>query len=185
MDALELLHTRVSSPRLVGQVEKSKLDHILRAALRAPDHAQLRPWRFLIIEGKARDALGELFVQANLAEDPATGSAALAKVKHKPLRAPLVVVAITCICAHPKVPEVEQVLSTGAAVQNMLLAAYAQGVGAMWRSGSMARNSIVHQGLGLKDNESIAAFVYLGEPEGKAKSVKPLVISDFVAQWTD
>jgi nitroreductase len=95
------------------------------------------------------------------------------------------VVAITRISPHPKVPEVEQILSTGAAVQSMLLAAYAQGIGAMWRSGGMAFSEIVHRGLGLEAHESIAGFVYLGEPEGNLKSVKPLSISEFVEKWTE
>ena len=185
MDALELLHMRVSSPRLVGEVDQIKLDNILRAALRAPDHAQLRPWRFLTIDGESRQKLGSLFARAKLKEEPSISTVALEKIKKKPLRAPLVVVAITRISSHPKVPEVEQILSTGAAVQSMLLAAYAQGVGAMWRSGSMAFSEVVHQGLGLEANESIAGFVYLGEPEGNLKSVKPLSISEFVKKWTD
>ncbi len=185
LDALELLQMRVSSPRLIGKVDKTRLDIILRAALRAPDHAQLRPWRFLTVDGNAREDLGKLFARAKMTEDPSISVGALEKVKNKPLRAPLVVVVITCISSHPKVPDVEQVLSTGAAVQNMLLAAYAQGVGAMWRSGSMAFNKIVHQGLGLKENESIAGFVYLGETEGNLRSVKPLPVSEYVKKWPE
>ncbi len=176
---------RVSSPRLVGEVDKVILDNILRAALRAPDHAQLRPWRFLTIDGKSRQELGRLFARAKLKEEPSISTVALEKVKNKPLRAPLVVVAITRFSSHPKVPEVEQILSTGAAIQNILLAAYAQGVGAMWRTGSMASSEIVHQGLGLEDNESITGFVYLGETEGNLRSVKPLSISEFVKKWTE
>ncbi len=183
MDALELLQKRVSSPRLAGSVNKAQLDIILGAALRAPDHAQLRPWRFLTISGDAREALGSLFSQARLMEDPEVSSDEIARLKRKPFRSPLIVVPITCFSDHPRVPDVEQLLSTGAAVQNMLLAAYAQGLGAMWRSGSMTYNEIVQHGLGIRNNESLAGFLYLGQVEGNLKTVRPLAVDDFVQSW--
>jgi len=184
LDALELLQRRVSSPRLAGNVGKEQLEIILGAALRAPDHAQLRPWRFLTISGDAREQLGSLFAQARLSEDPELNTNDIAKVKKKPFRSPLIVVPITCFTTHPRVPDVEQLLSTGASVQNMLLAAYAQGLGAMWRSGSMAYNKIVQHGLGISENESLAGFLYLGQIEGRLKSIKPLELADYVQPWS-
>ena len=50
MDTLAALHNRISSPRLSGEVSEEHLQNIFKAALRAPDHAQLKPWRFLIIK---------------------------------------------------------------------------------------------------------------------------------------
>jgi nitroreductase len=183
VDALDALHKRVSSPRLSGGVEESALQNILRAALRAPDHAQLRPWRFLTVSGIGREHLGELFARARLEADPSLGAVELKKVKSKPLRAPVLIVAIASIKEHPKVPEIEQFLSTGAAVQNMLVAAFAQGVGAMWRTGSLTYNKTVTAGLGLVEDESIVGFLYLGEPEGSVKTVKELDIKNYTKEW--
>lgn len=183
MDALEALHGRVSSSRLTGEIDETTLDNIFRAALRAPDHAQLRPWRFLTVSGDARQDLGALYARAQLTQDPSLGSADLEKMKSKPLRAPLIIVAIVCVTQHPKVPEVEQILSTGAAMQNMLLAAYAQGVGAMWRTGAMAYSKIVCEGLGLAENEKIVGFLYLGQIQGSLRSAKALNIGDYVKDW--
>ncbi|MFP6806102.1 MAG: nitroreductase [Pseudomonadales bacterium] len=185
MDALELLHTRVSSSRLSGNVSPEKLEAIVQAALRAPDHAQLRPWRFLAINGRSLERLGALFAQAKLTEDPSISSTDLEKLKKKPLRAPVIIVAIMSFSAHPKVPEVEQILSMGAAVQSMLLAAFAQGLGSMWRTGGMAYSKIVQQGLGLNNEEAIAGFLYLGEVEGKLRTVRPLESANFMKEWTD
>jgi nitroreductase len=184
VDALEALHKRVSSPRLSGEVDASVLANIFRAALRAPDHAQLRPWRFLTVSGESRQQLGELFARARLQEDPSLTTAELLKVKNKPMRAPMLIVAIVSFKEHPKVPEVEQILSTGAAVQNMLVAAFAQGVGAMWRTGSLTYNKMVIEGLGLVDGEAVAGFLYLGEPEGSMKTIKELDIKEFTAEWS-
>ena len=183
MDALEALQNRVSSPRLTGEIGRLELNNIFAAALRAPDHALLRPWRFLVIEGEARKHLGELFARAELSENPSQSPQMLEKTRAKPLRAPLLVVGIARVTEHPSVPEIEQVISCGAAMQNMMLAAYAQGLGAMWRTGAMAYNTIVQSGLGLGENETIVGYLYLGQIEGKTRSLTPLEVDEYFESW--
>ncbi|MBT8147505.1 MAG: nitroreductase, partial [Gammaproteobacteria bacterium] len=143
MDALEALLNRTSVPKLTGPPPSgTNLENICQAALRAADHGVLRPWRFLVISGDSRHKLGDLFVEAAAAKDPTMDSMALERVRQKPLRAPLIIVSISCPQSHPKVPEIEQDLSAAAATQNMLLAAFAQGIGAFWRTGSMAYDTV-------------------------------------------
>ena len=184
MDALKALHSRNSSPRLTGSVGPAILDDIIKAGLRAPDHAQLRPWRLLVVEGEGREELGALFARAKQARDPGLSPLQLGKLKAKPLRAPLVLVVAARVVEHPKVPEIEQLLSAGAAMQNMLLAAHALGLGAMWRTGEMAYDPVVHEGLGFDRNEKIVGFLYIGEVEGKRKPLPMLNVDDFVTRWT-
>lgn len=184
MDALTALISRVSAPRVSGAAPgKEALDNMFAAALRAPDHAQLRPWRFLLVRDEARHHLGELFVRAQLVDDPTTAEAALEKVRSKPLRAPLIIVVVAAITTHPKVPDIEQIMSAGAAAQNLLLAAHAQGLGAMWRTGPMAYHPLVHEGLGLKGQEKIVGYLYVGEVGGQVRRVEPLPVDDYVAEW--
>jgi nitroreductase len=183
LDALEALHSRNSSARLSGTVRQVALDHIIRAGLRAPDHGQLRPWRILVIEGEGRDRLGLLFAQAKLTSDPHQSTEQLAKLRGKPQRAPVILVVVARIVEHPKVPAVEQILSAGAVAQNMLVAAHALGLGAMWRTGEMTYNPMVQKGLGLDENEKIVGFIYLGEREGRQKSLPDVSIEDHVTRW--
>ncbi len=184
MDALTALHSRISIPRVTGPVpSEAALDNMFRAALRAPDHAQLRPFRFLRIEGDALERLGDLFVAAAKAESPEMTDEAAASVRNKALRAPLVIVTICCPVEHPKVPELEQDLAAGCASHAMLIAAHAQGIGAVWRTGPMAEHAIVKKGLGLADNEKINAMLYVGQNSGPQRSLKELEISDFVQRW--
>jgi nitroreductase len=184
MDALEALLTRTSAPRLGGsEPDETALDNMFRAALRAPDHGLLRPWRFLLIRGDARMRLGDLFVQAQQQDEPDIREALLEKTRTKPLRAPLIIVVVVRLKQHPKVPEIEQFISAGAAAENMLLAAHAQGVGAMWRTGSMAYHRLVHKGLGLAENERIAGFLYVGEIEGRSRQIAPLPVGEFFEEW--
>ncbi|MCQ4348717.1 nitroreductase family protein [Pseudomonas stutzeri] len=185
MDALDALINRVSVARLgepAPTPEQREL--LLRAALRAPDHGQLRPWRFLAVEGEAREALGELFVRAELARDAQAPTAVLDKVRAMPLRAPLLMAVIACLREHPKVPESEQLLAAGCAAHGMLLAAHALGLGAIWRTGALSHDPVVHAGLGLAGNERLLGFLYMGTVQGERRTPQPLDPAEFVANWS-
>lgn len=181
MDALDALLNRVSAPRLCEPApDAAQRELLFRAALRAPDHGQLRPWRFLTIEGAAREQLGELLAQALPAD---ASPEALSKARAMPLRAPLLVVVIARVQAHAKVPAQEQVIAAGCAAHGILLAAHAQGIGAVWRTGELAYNAQVAAGLGLAVDEQIIAFLYLGTPERELRAVPQVQVGDFVRAW--
>lgn len=184
MNAIEALHQRSSMPRL-GEPAPSPqaLDNIFKAALRAADHGLLRPWRFLVIQGESLQKLGQLFADAARHKNADLSEAELEKIRSKPLRAPLIVVTISSPKEHPKIPEFEQDLSAAAATQNMLLAAFAQDLGAMWRTGSMAYDPVVKKGLGLEGSEKIIGFLYLGAAAAPGKKILNEDPADFVRQW--
>ncbi len=185
VDALTaLLHRRseatLGEPAPDGEV----LANIQRAALTAADHATLRPWRFLVIRGTARERLGELFVRGREAVEGELSARERERTQGRPLRAPLVIVAIGAPRQDAKVPEIEQLLSAGAAVQNLLNAAYAQGVGAIWRTGGFAYDPVVKAGLGLGAGEHILGFLYLGTVIAPRPPRPPLDPGDFFREWT-
>lgn len=184
MDAIEAITQRVSVAQLTGpditEVQKTTL---FQAALRAPDHGWIRPSRYLTIEGEARAKLGEIFLQQQEAKQVLSDEKR-EKTKRMLLRAPLVIVAVTRLVDHPKVPREEQLLSTGSGVQNMLTAAYAMGLGSIWRTGDMAECEGVKTALGLMNNEVITGFLYVGHANTSLKSVPEMNINEFVAPWT-
>ncbi len=184
MDALEMLCSRVSVPKLIEPgPNQQQLEQIKSAALRAADHARLQPWRFLVISGDGLERLGAIFVEIAARDNPAASSEELGRAKSKPLRAPTIIVAIASIKEHPKVPEIEQILSAGCAVQNMLNAAHAISIGAIWRTGPVAYDALLAQRLGLSSNEKVIGFIYLGTPAGALKSVPSNNTDDFFEQW--
>ena len=183
MHALELLTGRVSVAKLVEPAPtQAQREVLFAAALRAPDHGQLRPWRFLTIEGAARERFGQVLEQA-LKSDPKAGAVQIEKARNAPLRAPLLVVVIAKNIMHPKVPVSEQHLSAACCAHALLLAAQAQGLGAMWRTGELAYHPQVAQALGLSKGEQVLGFIYLGTPEGEPHPLNPLDPADFVAPW--
>lgn len=179
MDAIELLLSRRSHPKLTDPAPQGvQLENIFKAALRAPDHARMHPWRFLVAEGETLDQLGEAFADA-AAMDPDMDAAQVVRAKNLPLRAPMVVVAIAVLNPSKKVPEVEQLISAGCAVQAMQQAAFAQGFGGIWRTGTYAYNQQVNEALNVKSNEQIVGFLYLGTPNAEPPRTPEMCSSDF------
>lgn len=183
-DILRFLQQRNSAPKLTDPAPGAEqMQEIFRAALRAPDHAWLRPWRFITISGERRQAFGELLESRLLQRNPDADQSARSKARNAPLRAPLLVVVAVKLSEHPKVPAIEQRLSAGCAAQAILLAAEACGFAGIWRTGDAAFDRSVMAGLGLSSDEEIVGFLYIGTRAGAAKSIPQLNTAEFVTNW--
>ncbi len=188
MDALELLQNRRSVP--ADQLDEpaptaGDLDAILRAGVAAADHDGLWPWRFLIIRGAARASLGEVFARALLARAPDSDDAAVEKQRTKPMRAPLVLaVAARIDPDNARVPAIEQILSAGAALNQMQLAANALGYGAIWLTGPNAHDGQVAEALGLDFDDRLVGFLYLGTARTEPPPKKRPDPERFVTEWS-
>ncbi|SPJ34567.1 nitroreductase family protein [Kushneria phyllosphaerae] len=181
MDAMALLLDRESHGKLEGPAPTpEQMELIYRAALRAPDHGELRPWRFIEYTGAGREALGAMFACAEQVDNPEVSDKTLEKACSKPLRAPVVIAVIAAVRQDHKVPRIEQVISAGCAAHAMLYAAHAQGLGAMWRTGGFAHHHSVHQAMGLEGEDELVGFLYLGHCAGGDRMPRPLDPRDFV-----
>jgi len=161
--ALDLLLTRRSgSAKAMKEPGPSKkqLADILQAAARAPDHGKLFPWRFIVIEGKARGRAGDILAEVMEAEGERAKQ--IEEERERFLRAPVVVCVVSSAREQHKIPVWEQELSAGAVCQNMLIAATASGFVANWLTEWYAYHPVVKERLGLKAGERIAGFVYIG-----------------------
>lgn len=185
MKALDALLNRVSAPRLLDPAPTAEQrERLFAAALRAPDHGQLRPYRFLTVEGEARHQLGEILARAVSAQGGEVTEAALDKARAMPLRAPLVVVVVACLQDHFKVPKSEQLITAGCAAHAIELAAFAQGIGAVWRTGELSYAPLVAEGLGLTENEQVVAFLYLGTAQNELRTAPKVDSAAFVTAWS-
>lgn len=177
-DLINAILARASEPRLEAPApDRGLLDQVFQCAARAPDHALLRPSRYLVIEGHGLERLGGLFAQTGASDEER------AKLRKMPLRAPMIIVGITSFKAHPKVPEIEQSLSTAVGMGYMLLALESAGFGGMWRTGEMAYHPLVKEGLGLTEHEAIAGFLYVGTVSSHKPAVPRPDTGHFVRTW--
>lgn len=162
MDLLEGIQSRTSPLKLTAPgPSPAHIQQIIRAGTRAPDHGRLRPWRFTVLEGAARERLGDAMANCLRARIPQSPQEHLDAERGKAMRAPTIIL-VGAKIRKGKIPEVEQVAAVSAAVQNMLLAAHALGHGAMWKTGAAAYDPGVKALAGLAPEDHIVALVYLG-----------------------
>lgn len=184
MDALELLLSRRSAVRLVepGPSDEA-LTFMFQSAIRAPDHGRLRPWLFVVIKTEMRERFAEVMAQSHYSRQPSATADAIQRERDKIFRAPLIVVVAARVKIHDRIPKIEQILSAAAAAQNIMLAAHAQGFGAMWKTGDAAYDDKVKKALGLDPSDTIVGFIYLGTTLSAAALPPQLAVKDFVADW--
>ena len=137
------------------------MEKIIRAGLRVPDHGKLAPWRFVVLEGTEREKLGDAIASALIAEQE-TSEKVAEKMKGYATQGPVLVVAIYSPNDARPIPEWEQKLSTGAACQNMLIAATALGYASQWLTGWGSYSPSVCNALGMSEQERIAGFLFFG-----------------------
>lgn len=185
MNALELLEQRRSASKLTEPAPPAALlDRVLTAALRAPDHAALRPWRVLVVEGDARAALGEVLARSAASRDPHMDAAQLESTRKKAQRAPLILIVCCTPRPHPKVPEIEQVISAGCVAHTILVGLQAEGFGAMWRTGAAAYDPELRRALGLAPTDHVVGFLYVGTPAAEPPAQHRPTTNDHVVRWS-
>ena len=184
MDAIELLRSRYSASKLGAPGPSAEaVEAMLEAAARAPDHGRLHPWRLILIEGDARRSLGKILAESLVRRNPLAGEPALAREREKALRAPLIIVVATRCDRSGKIPEVEQIVSAGCAAHGLMLAAFAQGLGAFWRTGEAAYDEAVKGALGVGSDDLIIGFIYVGTDTGGAPSWSRPVVEELAHRW--
>lgn len=185
MTPLDALLSRASTSQLAEPApEGETLDRILRAGLRAPDHGHLRPWRFVLIRGAARGAFADVATIALRQRDPGAASAFVERQRSRILGAPLIIAVAAKISAGHKIPELEQLLSAGAAAMNLLNAAHAAGFGGIWLTGPNCYDPVVIEALGFQQPDRLVGFMFVGTRTETARAANGPEIADYVVNWT-
>ena len=184
MDAMELLRTRYSALKL-GEPRPSAqaVQAMLESAARVPDHGRLHLWRLILMEGDARLGFGEVLAEALSRRNPPANEQALAREREKASRAPLIIVVATRCDRSARIPIIEQILSAGCAAHSIMLAAFAQGLGAMWRTGEAAYDNAVKSALGIEPDDLIIGFIYVGTDSGGPRIRSPRTSQEFAQYW--
>lgn len=166
MDIFETILSRQSVGKVKPDpVPRILIEKLLTAAVQAPNHYKVRPWRFVVLTGTARERLGDVMAASLQEEQPEYPQAAFDKARGRPLRSPVLIAVGVDKPAKEKVIEVENICATAAAVENLLLAAHAEGLGAKWRTGDPATDPKVKDFLGFETDQHLIGFLYIGYPE--------------------
>ena len=173
----------IKSRRSIGNLtipapSEEQITAAIDCAVTAPDHKKLQPWRFIVIQGNARHELGRALLTAAQEKAAREGEVLSDKDQQKtynmPLRAPVIITVVTRMQQHKKVPHFEQLLSTGAAVQNLILALKAQGFSTVWRTGLLCNEPAVKAYFDAGTDDYVSAFVYTGSSHCDMPTRKPI-----------
>tara|TARA_B110000196_G_scaffold255264_1_gene225197 strand:- start:94 stop:654 length:561 start_codon:yes stop_codon:yes gene_type:complete len=185
METIKTLLTRRSISQLTVPIpSKKQMKLVYQAALRAPDHSWLRPWRFIEITGNGRKKLAQIFIDTSKKESEIDQEREV-KISSLPFRAPMIIIIIAKIVDKSNVPRIEQIQSTAASVQNILLALHDMGFGAYWRTGKYIteNNKYIANELSLSSQSEVLGYLYIGTPSMEAKEIPLLKNEDFVTYW--
>lgn len=175
-DTIALLKRRRSAPPgiMSGPApSQEELSTILTVASRVPDHGKLAPWRFILLEGQARERAGRIALGIRLCDRPDLDEDGRAEEMRRFARAPLVVCVVSRAGPHVKIPEWEQVLSAGAVCMNMIVAARALGFAATWLTGWPAYDARFRAAIGLAEPERVAGFIHIGKAAQVEDRLRP------------
>jgi nitroreductase len=161
----------------------AELDEMLTIATRVPDHGKLAPWRLIIIEGEARQQIGERLAEIAKSKNPALDEASLDAERRQFLPAPLTVGVIFSPRPAAKAPELEQLLSAGSVCLNLIHAASAFGYAASWVSRWFAFDPAAQTMLGAKGGERFVGFIHIGTPQIVPGDRDRPKLSDVVSRW--
>jgi nitroreductase len=165
MELFDAIHTRQSVGHVrPDPVPRELIEKMLAAAAQAPNHYQVRPWRFVVFAGEGREKLGEAMALALQSRTPEAAPEAVAAQREKAFRSPVVIVVGVDKPNGPKVLEIENVCAAACAAQNLLLAAHALGLAAKWRTGSAALAPEVKAVCGFAPDQHLIGFIHVGFP---------------------
>ena len=166
MELFNAIHGRHSLGKVkLDAVARELIEKLLDAGAQAPNHFKVRPWRFVVLTEEARNRLGDVMAASQRDRKPDLPSETFDKTRALPLRAPVLIAVGVDKPAEEKVLEVENIAAASAACQNILLAAQALGLGAIWRTGEWALDKKVKEFLGFSADQHMIGFIYVGYPD--------------------
>lgn len=159
-----MLARRSVSPRRLGLPGPSaaQLGLMVDAALRAPDHGRMLPWRLIDFAAAQREELAQLFEDEKRRRTPDATPQDIERARAHATQTPTMLAFVVRPESDAKVPVHEQWLGAGAALGQLLLAAHAMGFGAIVLSGERCKDAILREALGIAPAETLAGFVSIG-----------------------
>ena len=162
---------------------ETEVNEMLEIASRVPDHGKLGPWRFLIFDGDSRQEFGELLRNQFAKKNPDSSEAILEREYSRFMRAPTIIGVISKVDPASRIPEWEQVLSSGAVCQNLLVGASLMGFAAQWLTEWYAYDEIIAKALGLTENERVSGFIYIGSAGEKPAERGRADLQSRISKW--
>ena len=178
-----ILHRRNTKPdKFTGEVIPDEIVHeMLSAAHWAPTHGNTEPWQFNVFTGEGKEVLAS-FLSEWMTEEGAN-EIKQNKVLSRIQKSSHIISIGMKRGSNPKIPEIEELLSTAMAVQNMWLIAGAHDIGAYWSSGEKAFTDRMRDFIGLEPGDRSLGFLYLGSLDDRPLTGHRLTTPEDHVNW--
>ena len=164
-------------------IKDNDLQTIIRAGIRVPDHGALNPWKVIVIKDDKLKLIDNDIILAEFKKENPEASPESLEIESKRFqRASVVLAVISTPINHPKIPNWEMVLSSGAVCMNLLSCAQSLGYAAQWLTEWYAYNAKMLEYLGGRSGiDRISGFIYIGhkveEPKERRRPEAQKVVS--------
>ncbi len=183
MSVYEAIHSRRMNNEFTDDVPpRESMERMIDAAIWAPNHRLTNPWRFFVLEkgGVKRAEVAQLAYD-NIFErsgnhDNADGS------RQRVLDAPALIYVYSVPGDREDLTQ-ENYAAACCAVQNLLLAAVAEGLAGDWSTGNTTRHPRLAETLGAEADWTMVGALFIGQPSRPSASVRAAPAE--VAVWLD
>lgn len=177
MSALDAVLARQSWSKVTEDAPThDELLPLIAAAGRVADHSSLQPWRLIELREDDRVRLGGAIAEAEGDKKPSS----------KPLRASLLIAVVASYRKSGKVPRWEQEAVASGVAHTLSLLLDEAGWGVIWRTGGYTRSKAIAKAHGLKKNEELLGWLYVGgKPDKKPGRRKPIDASALLSRMPD
>ena len=176
----------IGSGKMNGKnIPDETVKELLLLADWAPTHGRTEPWRFFVYGGDSLAQFGKTHADlywANTPEDKRQ-EATYEKLLHNIDKASHLIIAVMKRGENEKIPQLEEIAATAAAVQNILLGATAAGISSFWSTGGMTQKLPLKEHLGLGTEDIVMGMVFLGYTDEAPKDGVRNIPMDVKAKW--
>ena len=169
------------------KVHKEQIELMLDNAKWAPTHKLTQPWFFKVFYDEGTKTFGEFFSETykKIAAPEMFSEMKYNKMKNRAEKSSAVIVACMRRDEKERVPEVEELASANAAIQNMLLTATAYGIGVYWGTGGVTYKPKMKDFLGLKPQDQVLGVLFLGYPAEEWPRKTPRKPREYYSEWIE
>ena len=169
MDVLEAIRTRRTIPRFLPmKLADGMLERILAAGIWAPNHHLTEPWRFVIVGPETQKLLAERYAELRMEKAPPDAVERRARIREDSKRKFMDfphIVAVACAQEGDDQRRREDYAATCCAIQNIQLAAWAEGVGVKWSTAAVIHDPLAYRWLDIDPQSyDLIALLYVGYP---------------------
>ena len=161
------------------KIDDEIIKEILTNAVRAPNHGKEEPWRFTVFTGNGLKKLADFqseFYKQNAGENFKEGT--YLKLQQNPLKASHVIAVGMKRSVNKNIPEQEDIIAAGCAIQNIYLSVTAYGLGGYLTTGGVTYKEKAKAFFGLGEADKLLGFFYIGHVAVPSVTAKRLPLEE-------